>query len=172
VSTLDRRRVPRETTAPAAAAPAGAVAGAPRGQSTTDRRLVIAIVALCLLGIADAGYLTYVHYAGIKVACLAHAGCETVQASRWSKLDGVPVSLLGLIGYIAILGTLFIRTELGRALGFGIALIGFGFSMYLTYREVFTIKAICQWCVASAVFMTALMVLTGIRFMREDGAYA
>jgi uncharacterized membrane protein len=145
---------------------------APRQASTTDRRLVIAIVVLCLLGIGDAGYLTYVHYAGIKVACLAHGGCETVQASRWSKLDGVPVSLLGLIGYIAILGTLVIRTELGRALGFGIALIGFGFSVYLTYREVFTIKAICQWCVGSAVLMTALVVLTGIRFLRDDGARA
>lgn len=165
MSTLDRRRVPREMTTPATPEP-----DTPRRESTTDRRLMIAIVVFCLLGIADAGYLTYVHYAGLKVACLAHGGCETVQASRWAKLDGVPVSLLGLIGYIAILGTLLIRTELGRALGFGIALIGFGFSMYLTYREIFTIKAICQWCVGSAVFMTALVVLTGIRFLRDEGA--
>ncbi len=120
-----------------------------RHQSSTDRRLLIAIIVVCLLGIADAGYLTYVHYAGIKVACLAHGGCETVQASRWSKLDGVPVSLLGLIGYIGILLSLLVRNELGRAAGFGIALIGFGFSMYLTYREIFTIKAICQ-CASGA----------------------
>ncbi len=46
-------------------------------------------------------------------------------------------------------------------------LIGFGFSMYLTYRELFTIKAICQWCVLSAVLMTALTVLTAIRFLRS-----
>jgi uncharacterized membrane protein len=168
VSTLDRRRVPREMTTPAVPA-----SEEPRQKSTTDRRLVIAIVVLCLVGIADAGYLTYVHYAGIKVACLAHGGCETVQASRWAKLDGVPVSLLGLIGYIAILGTLLLRTELGRALGFGIALIGFGFSMYLTYREIFTIKAICQWCVSSAVIMTLLVILTAIRALRvEPGAPA
>jgi uncharacterized membrane protein len=168
VSTLDRRRVPREK-ANGATPPRSDVEAPPR-ERPRDRGLVIAIVVICLLGIADAGYLTYVHYAGIKVACLAHGGCETVQASRWSKLDGVPVSVLGLIGYVAILGTLLIRTELGRALGFGIALIGFGFSMYLTYREVFTIKAICQWCVGSAVFMTALVVLTGIRFLRDEGA--
>lgn len=127
----------------------------------------MAIVVLCLLGIADAGYLTYVHYAGLKVLCLASGGCETVQASRWSKLDGIPVSVLGLIGYIAILAALTLRTELGRAAAFGVTLIGFGFSMYLTYRELFTIKAICQWCVLSAVLMTALTVLTAIRFLRS-----
>ena len=133
----------------------------------TDRRLMIAVLVLCLLGIADAGYLTYVHYAGIKVACLASGGCETVQASSYAKLAGIPVSVLGLIGYVGILLTVAIRTELSRAAAFGIALIGFGFSMYLTYRELFTIKAICQWCVASAVLMTALAILTAVRFVRE-----
>jgi uncharacterized membrane protein len=148
-----------------------AVSGVATRAVATDRRLQIAIVVLCLLGIADAGYLTYVHYAGLKVLCLASGGCETVQASRWAKLDGVPVALLGLVGYISILLSLAVRGELGRAAGFGIALIGFGFSMYLTYRELFTIKAICQWCVASAVLLTALTILTGIRFLRESDAH-
>jgi uncharacterized membrane protein len=135
----------------------------------SDRRLQIAILVLCLLGIGDAAYLTYVHYSGIKVACLASGGgCEKVQASQWSKLDGAPVSLLGLIGYIAILGSLFVRGELGRAAGFGIALIGFGFSMYLTYRELFTIHAICQWCVGSATLMTLLAIATAARFLRAE----
>lgn len=130
-------------------------------------RLPLAILVLCVLGLVDAGYLTYVHYAGLKVLCLSSGGCETVQASRWAKLGGVPVAVLGLIGYLAILITLPIRTELGRAVSFGVSLIGFGFSMYLTYRELFTIHAICQWCVASAVVMTALTVLTGLRFLRS-----
>jgi uncharacterized membrane protein len=147
-----------------------AVSQVARREITTDRRLQIAILVLCLLGIGDAGYLTYVHYAGIKVACLSSGGCETVQASRYAKLDGIPVSVLGLIGYVAILLSLAVRNELGRAAGFGIALIGFGFSMYLTYRELFTIKAICQWCVGSAILMTALVVLTAIRFLRYEDA--
>ena len=142
---------------------------APRATSG-DRRLRITILVLTLIGIGIAGYLTYVHYEGIKVLCLSSGGCETVQASQWAKLGGVPVALLGLIGYIAILGTLAIRSELGRIAGFGIALIGFGFSMYLTYRELFTIKAICQWCVASAVLMTLLAILTAIRAVREAPA--
>ena len=58
--------------------------------------------------------------------------------------------------------------ELGRITGFAIALIGFLFSAYLTYREVFTIKAICQWCVSSAILMTVLMILTAIRVIREE----
>ncbi len=147
-----------------------AQAGPSRG-ALLDRRLRIAIVVLCLLGIGDAGYLTYVHYAGIKVACLSGSGgCETVQASSYSRLAGVPVALLGLIGYISILATMLIRSELGRAAAFGIALIGFGFSMYLTYRELFSIHAICQWCVGSAVLMTALVILTTMRFLREPSS--
>ncbi|HKR98468.1 MAG TPA: vitamin K epoxide reductase family protein [Candidatus Dormibacteraeota bacterium] len=146
-----------------------AVANAVTRSVVSDRRLRIAIIAVCLLGIGDAAYLTYVHYAGLKVVCLAGGGgCETVQASRYAKLGGVPVAVLGLIGYISILGSTFIRGELGRAAGVAIAFVGFCFSMYLTYRELFTIHAICQWCVASAVLMTVLVILTTVRFLRAD----
>jgi uncharacterized membrane protein len=134
----------------------------------TDRRLRISIAVLCVAGIGIAGYLTYVHYAGLKVLCLSSGGCETVQASRYSKLDGIPVSVLGLAGYITILFSLAIRGESGRTIGFGIALVGFLFSMYLTYRELFTIKAICQWCVASAVLMTLLAILTTVRLLKAE----
>ncbi len=138
----------------------------------SDRRLRLAILVLSLIGIGVAGYLTYVHYEGLKVLCLSSGGCETVQASRYAKLDGVPVAVLGLAGYFGILGSLALRGEFGRVAGFAIALIGFGFSMYLTYRELFTIKAICQWCVSSAVIMTVLAVLTAIRAVRYEPAAA
>ncbi len=141
-----------------------------RSPASSDRRLRIAILILSLIGVGIAGYLTYVHYEGLKILCLSSGGCETVQASRYAKLDGVPVAVLGLAGYIGILGSLLIRGEMGRIGAFAIALIGFGFSMYLTYRELFTIKAICQWCVSSAVLMTILVVLTAIRVLREEPA--
>ena len=133
--------------------------------TTTDQRLRIAIGVMCLIGIGIAGYLTYVHYAGLKVLCLSSGGCETVQASRYAKLGGIPVATLGLVGYILILGSLALRGETGRAVGFGLALFGFCFSMYLTYRELFTIHAICQWCVSSAVVMTIVVVLTLLRWL-------
>jgi uncharacterized membrane protein len=140
-------------------------------EDATDRRLRIAIGVIALIGIGIAAYLTYVHYAGLKVVCLSSGGCETVQASRYSKLDGIPVAVLGLAGYVTILASLALRGELGRSAGFGVALIGFLFSMYLTYREIFTIKAICQWCVGSAVLMTILVVLTAIRVVRDDASF-
>ena len=136
--------------------------------AAVDRRLRIAIGVLCLIGIGVAGYLTYTHYEGLKVVCLSSGGCETVQTSVYSKLDGIPVAVLGLAGYIGILFSLAIRNVLGRAAGFGVALVGFLFSMYLTYRELFTIKAICQWCVSSAVLMTLLTILTAIRALRVE----
>jgi len=135
-----------------------------------DRRLRAAIAVLCVLGIGIATYLTYVHYAGLKVLCLSGGSCETVQSSSYAKLAGIPVAVLGLAGYITILISLAVRAEASRAAAFGVALIGFGFSLYLTYRELFTIKAICQWCVASAALMTALAILTAIRLLRDDTA--
>jgi uncharacterized membrane protein len=76
--------------------------------------------------------------------------------------------VLGLVGYLGILASLAVPGETGRFAGFLIALTGFLFSAYLTYRELFTIKAICQWCVGSAVDMKILMVLTGIRALRVE----
>ena len=123
---------------------------------STDRKLAIAILVLAVIGTGVASYLTYVHYEGLKVVC-SNTGCATVQSSRYAKLVGIPVATLGLVGYLGILGSLLIKGELGRMAGFGIALIGFLFSLYLTYRELFTIHAICEWCVSSAVLMTLLV---------------
>jgi uncharacterized membrane protein len=134
----------------------------------TDRSLRVVIGALALAGLAIAGYLTYVHYADIKPLCLSSGGCETVQASRYSKLAGVPVATLGLGGYVVIALSVLSRAEAARLIGAGAALVGFGFSAYLTYRELFTIDAICQWCVASAVIMTVLAPLTTWRLVRVE----
>ena len=120
------------------------------------------------MGVAT--YLTYVHYAGIKPLCGRNGGgCEIVQTSEYSKLAGVPVALIGLIGYVAILASLLApETESTRFVTVALTVVGFGFSMYLTYRELFTIHAICEWCVGSATIMTILMILTGVRFLRSE----
>jgi uncharacterized membrane protein len=129
-------------------------------------RLRVAAIACCALGLGIAGYLTYVHYAGITPACEIAHGCERVQTSKWSELAGVPVALLGLLTYAAILAALLAAGETALLAGAGLSLVGFGFSAYLTYRELFTIEAICIWCVASALLMTALAVLTVARMLR------
>ncbi|HEY7891863.1 MAG TPA: vitamin K epoxide reductase family protein [Solirubrobacteraceae bacterium] len=129
----------------------------------------IAMIVLALLGLGIAAYTTYVHYAGIKPACTAGESCTKVQTSVYSELAGVPVALMGLIGYVAILGSLLVReTENTRFATLVLTLGGFGFSAYLTYRELFSIHAICEWCVTSAVIMTVLMLLSVWRFLRAE----
>ena len=86
-----------------------------------------------------------------------------MQSSSYADVAGVPVALLGLIGYAAILLAVVLPGEAARMAAFSMALVGFGFSLYLTYLELFEIDAICQWCVASAVVMTVLAVLTAVR---------
>jgi uncharacterized membrane protein len=132
----------------------------------TDRRLRLAAIILALVGLGVASYLTYIHYQGIDPACGLGANCIKVQTSEWSKLAGVPVALLGLIGYVLILVSLFIPGETGLMMGALIALTGFGFSAYLTYRELFSIYAICEWCVTSAVLMILLVIVTTVWLLR------
>jgi uncharacterized membrane protein len=133
-------------------------------------RLRTAAIALSVLGLGIAGYLTYVHYAGVSPVCEIAHGCEKVQTSQWSKVAGVPVAVLGLLGYAAIVAAVLVRGETALVAAAGAALVGAGFSAYLTYREVFTIHAICIWCVASAVLMVALAVVTTARLLRAESA--
>jgi uncharacterized membrane protein len=124
---------------------------------------------LGLLGLAIATYLTYVHYAGLQPFCLAGGGgCEKVQTSRWAELGGIPVAALGLGGYLLLLASLLVPESVGGPAAALLALVGAGFSAYLTYLELFEIHAICQWCVASAVVMTALAVVSVWRLLRYD----
>src|SRR5213083_3026688 len=96
------------------------------------RTLRIVMIVLALAGLGVASYLTYVHYAGIKPACTAGESCTKVQTSVYSKLAGVPVALIGLIGYVTILGSLLVReSETSRLATMALTLVGFGFSAYL-----------------------------------------
>ena len=135
-------------------------------RSRPDRTLHGTLVVLALVGIGIASYLTYVHYRGLSPICAINEGCEKVQSSRYAKVAGVPVPLIGLVGYVAIFASLFVRGEWARLATAGMALGGFAFSVYLTSLELFEIHAICQWCVGSAIVMTAIAVLATIRALR------
>ncbi len=136
-----------------------------------SRKLRRAMLVLTVIGLGVAIYLTYVHYSGTKPACTAGQACVKVQTSQWSKLAGVPVALIGLIGYIAILASVLAPDrEESRLAALGLTLIGFLFSGYLTYRELFSIHAICEWCASSAVILTVLFVCAVIRYVAGDDA--
>jgi uncharacterized membrane protein len=132
------------------------------------RTLRITLIVLATIGMCWASYLTYVHYSGEAQVCsLKGNPCSQVQKSVYSELAGVPVALIGAIGYLAILGSLLATDgENGRLATAALTLGGFAFSVYLTYREVFSLHKICEDCVASAVIMTILMCLSVWRFLR------
>lgn len=131
-----------------------------------SRKLRIGMRVVTVLGILLASYLTYVHYSGTRPACTAGQACIRVQTSQWSKLDGIPVALIGLIGYVGIFLSLLVPDrEESRLATLALTLIGFGFSAYLTYRELFSIHAICEECATSAVFLTLLFIGAAIRYV-------
>jgi uncharacterized membrane protein len=124
------------------------------------------MLVLSVIGLGVATYLTIIHYAGINPACTAGQSCVKVQTSQWSKLAGVPVALLGLIGYIGITASLLVPDrEESRLATLGLTLIGCAFSGYLTYRELFSIHAICEWCASSAVILTILFICAAYRYV-------
>lgn len=130
------------------------------------RWIRIAMTVIAFIGLGVAAYLTYIHYSGSQILCIAGDPCKTVQTSVYSKLAGVPVALIGLIGYVLIFASLLApEREETRLATLCLAAVGFGFSAYLTGREVFSIHAICPWCVSSAIMMTVLFVLSVWRFL-------
>jgi uncharacterized membrane protein len=134
------------------------------------RALRTTLLVIAVVGMGWAAYLTYVHYSGEAPVCsLKGDPCAAVQKSIYSELAGVPVALIGAIGYLLIVATLIAGD--GERMRFATAALtlgGFAFSAYLTYREIFTLHKICEDCVASAVIMTILMGLSLWRYLRND----
>jgi uncharacterized membrane protein len=118
-----------------------------------------AIAVLALIGLAISAYLTWVHYAGIEPVCSSISDCERVQNSSYAELVGIPVAVIGVVGYAAIFASLWARVEVTALLSY----LAVAFSAYLTWAEVFRIDAICQWCVTSAIVSLVIAVLATVR---------
>lgn len=130
-----------------------------------------AIAFVAALGIGVASYIAIADSGGGAPTCLAGgSGCETVADSSYSHLLGVNVAVFGIVAYALLLASAFFANDAARLGGFVIALGGFGFSVYLTYIEIFKIEAICEWCVASAVLMTILFLLNATRLIGYAGS--
>jgi uncharacterized membrane protein len=136
----------------------------------SERILRITAVVLALIGIGVATYIVIADSGGGAPKCLAGgSGCETVADSHYSHLAGINVAVFGIFGYIVLLVAALVPGDPGRFGGFLTALIGFGFSAYLTYLELFVIDAICQWCVGSAVIMTLSLGVAAARAFAYTG---
>jgi uncharacterized membrane protein len=132
--------------------------------STT--RLRAAIAVLSLVGAAIAAYLVYARYSGASIFC-STGGCETVQASKYAEVAGIPVAVLGLVGYILILATAAVPGPTSAALGVMLSVVGVAFGAYLLYAQLVLIDAVCQWCVANDVVITLVALACLWRFRHE-----
>jgi uncharacterized membrane protein len=140
-------------------------AGPPAGASS---RPGIAIPLIAIAGIAVAAYLTYVESSGTEAVCGPVGDCNAVQQSEYAMLFGViPIGLIGLVGYgVVLVAWALARSGRGRVADWaavallGGTLVGVAFSVYLTFLEPFVIGATCAWCLASAVTVTLLMLLS------------
>jgi uncharacterized membrane protein len=136
----------------------------------SERNLRIAAALLAIAGIGVATYIAIAESGGGAPKCLAGGhGCQTVADSRYSHLAGINVAVIGIAGYVLLLLAALLPGDAGRFGGFLGGLVGFGFSLYLTYLELFVIDAICQWCVVSAVLMTLSLAVAAARAFSYTG---
>ncbi len=135
------------------------------------------IPALCLAGLGVAAYLAFVEITHTEAVCGPVGECNAVQTSPYAQILGIPVAVLGLINYAAVL-VLWATGRFGAARWAGpagrgllyLTVFGVLFSIYLTLLEIFVIHAICAWCLTSAVIATALMVTVVMQVTQVDTA--
>lgn len=125
---------------------------------------------LATFGIGVATYIAIADSGGGAPVCIAGGhGCQTVAESSYSHIAGINIAIFGIAGYVLLLACAVLRGDGARMVGFLASLVGFGYSVYLTYLELFRIDAICQWCVASAILMTLLFATNATRMLAYVG---
>jgi uncharacterized membrane protein len=136
----------------------------------SERVLRIAIAFIGVIGVCVATYILISDSTSGAPACVAGGtGCETVAKSSYSHIAGINVAVFGIVGWILVLATVFFGNDAARLGGFLFTLGGFGFSVYLTYLEIWKIEAICQWCVTNAILMTICFLLNVTRLLGYVG---
>jgi uncharacterized membrane protein len=123
------------------------------------------VAALALAGFFVALYLYLYKVGRIGNLSCSIGSCETVNTSKWATLLKLPVAGWGVGFYVVLFGVAFagLRERYYESIGISkilVALTGWGvlFSAWLTYLELGVIKAVCQWCVTSAVIVTIAFV--------------
>jgi uncharacterized membrane protein len=128
---------------------------------------------LSLTGLAIASYLLYTYLRHEAPVCLASShGCLLVEQSRYARPGGIPMPLFGVLGYLALFATAWLKGERARTAGMVLAVIAIAASICLTYLEVEVIHAICYWCVSSAICASLHVVVNSTRFVRGEPAHA
>ena len=142
-----------------------------------EKRLSQLTIALTVIGLLVAMYMTVYAITSNDNMCIGSQDCSVVNASKYSKVEiaglKVPVAVLGVAGYAAILAVLLLEQRMGflqengTLVFFGLSLMGFLFTLYLIYVEVALIKAYCPFCITSQAAMTLIFILSVIRVVRQ-----
>ena len=131
---------------------------------TLPKKLLWIFAAVALIGFLDASFLTVEHYVGGELPCLDGGGCETVTTSVYSTIAGIPVALLGALYYLATMVATLLYIERKKPLFLRTASwfvrLGFVFSLWFVYLQLFVINAICLYCMGSAITTTVLFILS------------
>jgi vitamin-K-epoxide reductase (warfarin-sensitive) len=131
------------------------------------RQILLLIALLALVGIVVSSISLFHHYGTSKTSYCDFGGnfnCDMVNRSIYSTVQGVPVALIGVLGYTAILmlATLYrAKAETPAMLLLG-ALAGLGFALYLTYIEKFVLAVWCILCLSSLSVMVLIAVLASV----------
>ena len=137
------------------------------------KRFLGAFLLIALIGFADASYLTALHYRGAAPACSLFEGCEKVTSSRYASVGPVPLALIGAGYYLALVISIVAYLDTGRrelmVFATGLSAGGFAASMVFVHLQLFVIRAICPYCMLSAVSSTLLFVLGLILVRRRTG---
>jgi uncharacterized membrane protein len=137
----------------------------------------MAIATLALVGVLISFYMAAYKFGFLGEIACGDGGCTRVQNSPWAVFMGVPVPVLGLAGYAALLAAAvaglqpaFARSRAVPLVLIAGAGIGLAFSAYLTYLEAFVIHAWCRWCIASAVLAILIFLFAIPEFRRLRSA--
>lgn len=151
-----------------------ASAGPAESAPGTMNRMVIAVLAL--IGVLISLYMAAYKFGLLGEIACGSGGCSRVQNSPWAVFMGVPVPVIGLAGYGALLAAslagvhALATSRLVPLVIAGGAVVGLAFTAYLTYLEAFVIHAWCRWCITSAVLAVLIFVFAIPEFRRLRGA--
>jgi uncharacterized membrane protein len=93
-----------------------------------------------------------------------------VQQSEYAELAGIPVALLGLLAFVAVLALTAWDTPLARTITAAIALVAAAFAVYLVVLQLFVIDAVCTWCMINDLVIVPLLVVLSLLRLRAPSA--
>ena len=136
-------------------------------QTNTSKVLTNRIIfVLSIVGVAIAIYVSQSFLRKASIVCIS-TGCETVRKSPLAYPFGIPVPLFGLVGYLVLTASAFLRTMQQKTrtlvtlanIMFGVAIFGVLFVSWFTYTEIFIIRGLCMWCGISALNMYVIFAI-------------